>query len=158
MRVPSCWLALRQEIGNQCRESADLRREAVDVAAEIEAAGPQQPSSAVLDDARNVEQHLALQARRHLGVERLDGGPQHRQLEHLADNAVALGDRCRRATDARPHVMDKAEPGAVDEIVGDDRREDLALQRMGGNLRRKALAQRRREIVAQIAGQLRRVR
>ena len=95
-------------------------------------------------------------ARRDPVVERLDLGPQQRAARRLR----ARCDR-RARSPSRPvpvraaHVVDEGDAGAVDEVVGDDRRDDLAPQRVRGDLRREALAQGRREIAAQIVGELR---
>ena len=86
----------------------------------------QQPGGGVLDEAGNIEQHLRLQARRDAIVERLDIGPGSAQLEGFAHDAIGASDLSRPFAGTRPHVVNERDAGAVDEVVCNDGRGDLA--------------------------------
>ena len=75
---------------------------------------------------------------------------QRHQAEGVAGDDVGARDRRRGAAGALAQLADELAETAVDQAVGDQRRDDLAAQTVLLDLRPEALAQRPREILDQI--------
>ena len=90
-----------------------------------------------------------------LVVERLDLAPERAHLEHLTRDRV----RAREYRRGRAGLL--AEPerergaGAIDELIGDDGRDDLPAQPVRAHLVAVALGQRWREVALEVVGQVR---
>ena len=117
-----------------------------------------EPARRPLEQDAGTQQHRGLGRGRHLAVERLDRRPELAKPGHLACCRVGAGDlvRCGAGLVAEP--VEEGRAGAVDEVVRDPRRDDLAPERVPLQLLREPLAQAAREVERELAREVRIVR
>ena len=84
---------------------------------------------------------------RHLVVQGVDRGPEGRQVEDRRRRGSRANDLERGGSGLLARSVDDRDAPIVDEVVDDDRRDDLVSQRMSRDARREALAQERREVI-----------
>ena len=117
-------------------------------------AAPQEPAHAVGDELLRgaIEAELGLAG--DLGVERVDLAVEGDEIEGIACDRVSRGDGRRVGAGQRRQNRDESRPAAVDDRVGELRRDDLAPQLVAGDRVRICLAQRLREIADEFAGEI----
>ncbi len=151
-RVRRLELGLAEQLRECLGEGCGARAEGGDRGLGVEraAAVAQQPAGRPLEQDARLQHHRDLRRRGDLAVERLDLRPEAAQPEHLAGGNV----RARDVGGAGARLV--AEPeregraGAVDEVVGNARDDDLAPERMPLQLRSELLPQARREVQLQL--------
>ena len=102
----------------------------------------EEPLDGVAERLVDREQHIDLRFRRHLVVERLDRFPRGRQVERLARQQIGARDFLGRLAGAFRYFQDEMAARAVNEVVGQDGRYDLARQLVPRHILRVFLAQR----------------
>ena len=145
-------IAWRQQIEERCGDATHARRKPADLRAHRETFAIQQPSSCAFDQIGDLEEHFDLHLSRHFVVELLDFSPQLPQREHLAHDHVGLRHLGRRPAGARAHVVKKGNSRAIDDLVGDNCRDDLPVQWMGCDLCGEPVPHGLRKITAQFVG------
>ena len=132
------------------------RGEVADVAGgvQIVAAAAQEPASGATAQAHQLIHQLQLQFGRHLVVQRLDLLPPVRQAEHVAHDDVGAGDVGRAHAGGLLQTLHEGDAHVVDQVVGDLRADDLALQAMTTHGLAELLGQLRREGGLHLASQV----
>ncbi len=90
-------------------------------------------------------QHLGLRSRSDLVIKRADSVPDRIEFEGTAGNSKSPGDIARVAPAFGHLLVDEGDATTIDELVGGDRRHDLAPQAMGFDAGAVIAYQARRE-------------
>jgi hypothetical protein len=116
---------------------------------------PHHPSRRTVNEAAALDEHRHLCAGLDLVVKRLDGVPEAAHVEHLAGHRVGAGQLGGAGAGLLGQPVGERHPGAVNELVGDDRGDQLAAQAMVADVLGEALGQRRGEVALEVAHQVR---
>ena len=146
-----------QQVGRARAEPGHRRAEALDLGGDVgeREADVDEPARRAIDEPTDLGVRRVLRTRRHHVVERLDVGPQRRQVEHRAHDAVGAGHV--RDVDARllDGTVHERRPAPVDHVVDEDGGDDLAVQRVAAQLIGEPLGDRRREVPGEDAAEVR---
>ncbi|MNQ75305.1 hypothetical protein D3C85_900920 [compost metagenome] len=125
----------------------DAWSEMRDIARRIQLIAPaaQEPAGSPPAQAHQLIHHLQLQFGRHLIIQRLDLLPPMRQAEHIAHDDIGSGDVGRTHAGGFLQALHEGNAHVVDQVVGDLRADDLALEAMTTHRLAELLRQQRRE-------------
>ena len=112
--------------------------------------GAYDPPRGALDEPAAVDQDRELGAGLDAVVELLDRVPEVAHLEHVAGDRVGAGELGAPSAGLLGQAERERHPGTIDQLVGDDRRDQLPAQAVRCDLVGVAVAQRRREVALQV--------